>query len=199
MGSISGGGSASRQRSSGDSSEAVRSNQDATFNSPEGKQLLTYLTGQTTGGGAQKYADTAAGAYTKQASGAVNPEVENIIKASNYEGDRAAAGGMAKLRTQGYRGGTAANIFNQGTFANDYASKLAGENAKTRYGAFNDAQNRSLAGASGLANMAQGQNSLGAQILALLRGESKAGTDIKHTSGTVSGTDANISGTYQFA
>lgn len=189
-------GTASRTRTSGDSSEAINSNTNASFNSPEGKSLLTYLTGETTNPNARGYLDTAGKAYTAQANGVNNPYTEQVIQTSNKEGDRAFNNGLAGLRAQGYRGGTAANIYGQGNFASDYATKLASQNANLRYGAFNDAQNRSLAGASGLAGLGQGQQSLAAQILALLRGESKDATDIKHTSGTESGTSQSLHASY---
>lgn len=226
MGSVSGGGGANRDRFSEDSwgtsnqqrNENVDANRQgsrrAAFDSPQGQSILGFLTDQTQQGG--QYQGQAGQAYGSLAGlrGEQNPEVENIIKSTNKEADTNFSNRLAQSRAGGYRGGTGAGLYDQDKIAAQFTNQQAGDNAALRYGAFNDAQGRQLsanvAGAGGLAGLS-GQNAASAaQILALLRGEdtddqtrqvSNANTLTNERggkSGTKSGTNAWISGTYNY-
>lgn len=185
---------------------------DATFGSPQGKSILDALTGQIVNGNGADYTNTAAGAFTRAANGGgVNPYVEGIISAGNKEADNTFANRLAQTRAAGYRGGTASNINNQEQLASNFTNNQAGQNANLRYGAYNDAAGRELSGAAGLASLGGQQTGLGAQILALLRGqttntnqqqnvESTTLEDIiKALTGGSSGTKSGTSGSAGFS
>lgn len=168
---------------------------DATFNSPQGQSVLNALTGQVVGGGAADYVKQAGDTYGAMSrdTGAINPEVENVIGASNREADKTFGNRLMQLRAGGYRGGTAANINGQGRYASDFTAQQQGVNSSLRYGAFNDAQKRGIdsraTGAAGLGALGQGQQGLGQAILALLRGQSSTGT----TAGSATGSSQTLS------
>lgn len=109
--------------------------------------------------------------------GGMNPYTEEAIAASNREAGVLQGQGLAKLRAQGYRGGTAANLFGQGMFTNDFAAKLAGENARTRMGAYDTGADRSLRALGGAAETGAADQALALQLLSLLRGEVASSTE----------------------
>jgi hypothetical protein len=226
MGSVSGTGSASRDRYSentwenslqqflSNTNQNRTGNRRAAFEGPQAESTLGYLTDQVgQGGGYQQQAGQAYGDLARL-RGQPNPEVENIIKSSNQEAETAFQNRLGQSRAAGYRGGTGANLYNQDKVAAEFSNKQAGENAALRYGAFNDAQNRGLsgqvAGAGGLAGLSGQSGGLAAQLLALLRGEnvedisqssttgqqSNAATGGK--SGKRSSTGQEISASYQY-
>lgn len=226
MGSVSGTGTASRDRFSentwenslqnflSNTNQQRAGNRRAAFEGPEAERTLGYLTDQTVQGG--NYQGQAGQAYNDLARmrGQPNPEVENIIRATNAEADTNFANRLGKSRAAGYRGGTGANLYNQDKVASEFTNKQAGENAALRYGAFNDAQDRQLsgnvAGASGLAGLSGQSGGLAAQLLALLRGENVEDVSQSSTtgqqsnaatggrSGKKSGTSQSITGSYQY-
>lgn len=59
--------------------------------------------------------------------------VDNLIAANDYEANKTYDNRMAGLRAQGYRGGTANNLFQQGQFTNDFTAQQSGANARLRY------------------------------------------------------------------
>lgn len=226
MGSVSGGGSASRERFSENSWQNALENffsntnqnrqgsRSATFDSPEGQKTLGFLTDQATSGGG--FQQQAGNTFNTLANlrGEVNPEVENIIKSTNQEANTNFNNRLAQSRAGGFRGGTGANLYSQDKVASEFTNKQAGENAALRYGAFNDAQNRTqsanVAGASGLASLAGQNQGLAAQLLSLLRGESTQDATQSSTtgqssteqvggrSGKKSGTGMSIEGSYNY-
>lgn len=227
MGSVSGTGTASRDRfsennwqnSTENANQSTNSAQQgqsrAVFDSPEAQQILSYLSQQSQqGGGFQQQAGGAYGALAGM-KGQTNPEVENIIKTGNQEANTNFANRAAMSRAGGYRGGTGANLYNQDKVASEFTNKQAGENAALRYGAFNDAQGRQLganvAGAGGLSSLSGQSQGSAAQLLALLRGQDTEGASQSQTisdiikaltggsSGTKSNTGQSISASYQYA
>lgn len=175
----------STQRTNQTAQQTGTGSRAATFDNPYASNILAALTGRTadpyTMGTAGVTATNAFGDLTK-ATPSVNPNVENIISASNKEGEQVMQNNLAKVRAGAYRGGTGANMYGQGKVIADAANKRSLDNANLRYGAYEADVNRGLtgklAGASGLAGLEgqqqQGQtqqNALGAQLLALLRGE----------------------------
>lgn len=160
----------------------------AVFDSPQAQQILSFLTGASTdenGGGIGALGNEAAGAYRGLANtspGGNNPHLEALINASNQEGDQVLANNLAKVRAGGFRGGTGANMYNQATTIGNEATRRTIANEGLRFQAGESDANRVLqsrtAGAAGLAGLSgqnqagmQQRNNLGAQILALLRGE----------------------------
>jgi len=145
------------------------------FNTPEGQQVLNSLIGQA--GSSAGYGEEAAGAYRSLASDAskVNPEVENIIRTGDQAANSQFSNRLAQSRAGGFRGGTGANLYNQDKIASEFTNQQENNNSNLRYGAFNDAANRAttarVGGASGLAGLSNQGQSLGAQILSMLRGE----------------------------
>jgi hypothetical protein len=226
MGSVSGTGTASRDRFSQDTwentnqtrNEQTDANREgsrrAVFDSPQGQSILGFLTDQTQQGG--QFQGQAGNAYGSLASlrQGPNPEVENIIKSTNREADTNFANRLAQSRAGGYRGGTGAGLYDQDRIAAEFTNQQAGDNAALRYGAYNDAAGRNLtanvAGAGGLAGLSGQNASLGAQILALLRGEDTADQTQQltnantlqtlrgGTSGTKSNTGQSITGSYSY-
>lgn len=201
------GASASRQRTDQNVSQNTSTNNTgqrrAVFDSPEAQSVLASLTGQATG--SPNYNEEAAGIYRGMAGGGgggINPFVENIISASNKEGDRALQSGLAGVRAGAYRGGTGASMYGQGNMVANAANTRAKDNASLRYGAYNDNASRALsaagAGAGGLANLGQGNQSLAAQILALLRGENTNETGTGVMTGTQSGTSSGTKGGFNW-
>ena len=152
--------------------------------------ILASLTGQATGENPTNASRASDLLLAMGRTGGANPYVEDVIKASNREAGILQDQGLAKLRAQGYRGGTAANIFGQGMFANDFAAKLAGENAKTRMGAFDTTSDRSLQALGGAATTSSIDQGLALQLLSLLRGESSGTTE--NTKIKSSGTGSQI-------
>lgn len=139
--------------------------------------ILSSLTGRATGATPSNTGTASDLLLAMGKQGGQNPYVEDVIAASNREAGVLQGQGLAKLRAQGYRGGTAANIFGQGMFANDFASKLAGENAKTRMGAWDTSSDRSLQALGGAADTGAADQALALQLLSLLRGESSNATE----------------------
>jgi len=196
-------------------------NRNATFNTPGAQELLSYLQGATMQpGGVGNYGTAAGAAYGGLASdlgGGNNPFIDEIINRSNAEADRTLAGGLAKVRAGGFRGGTGANMYGQGRLVADAANSRARDNATLRSGAYEAAQGRALtsrlAGASGLAGL-EGQDNASRQamlqqamqLLAMLRGESldensttnTTGTSNTRTVGTQSATSKGSEGGFNF-
>ncbi len=182
------------QQTAGNTAQSTTGATDATFNSPQGQQILAALTGAATGGNSgQNYLDQAGSTYGKLAGdqGTVNPYVEDVIKNSNSEADKTFGNRLMQLRAGGYRGGTAANINGQGRYAADFSAQQGGTNANLRYGAFNDAQARASSnnatGAAGLGSLGNSQQGLGQALLALLRGSSNTGANNVATTGSSQG------------
>ena len=226
MGSVSGGGSAQRERYNEDTwnnlarafTESQNSSREgstrANFDSPQGQQTLGFLSDQTQQGGG--YQSQAGQTYNSLASlrGTPNPEVERIVSANNQEADINFGNRLAQSRAANYRGNTAAGLYDQDKIAAQFTNQQAGENAALRYGAFNDAQNRGLtanvAGAGGLAGLSGQSQGLGSQLLQLLRGtDAMDATQTDTNSNTIetqqggrsgkkSGTKGFVEGSYDY-
>jgi len=156
----------------------------AVFDSPQGSAVLNSLTSRATGG--PDYSGNAAGIYDRLGRGGVDPNVENIIRASDTEANKNFSGRLAETRAGAYRGGTAANIGKQGQLAADFSAQQAGNNAKIRSDAYNNANTMALGAASGLGGLGANRDTLGASILSMLRGEATTGA----ARGTEAGTTA---------
>lgn len=157
---------------------------NATFD-PRGNAIIAGLTDSMAGGG--NYIKDAAAGYGGF-TGAVSPYTENIISGNNAEANKNFASRLAQVRAGAYRGGTAANIGKQGQLAADFTSQQAADNAKLRDNAYQQAQTMKLGATSGLASLGNQQQNSAAQLLALLRGTSTAGTATGTETGTTSST-----------
>jgi len=139
--------------------------------------ILASLTGQATGTNPSNATRASDLLLAFGQNGGMNPFTEDAIRASNREAGLLQDKGLAQLRAQGYRGGTAANLFGQGMFTNDFAAKLAGENAKTRMGAYDTSADRSIQALGGAASTGAIDQATALQLLSLLRGESSTNTE----------------------
>ena len=191
--------SGSKSKSTQDTTQAKQQSGFVTPTFGEDAQgVLASLTGKATGATPNNVSAASDLLLSMGRTGGQNPYVEDVIAASNREAGLLQGQGLAKLRAQGYRGGTAANIFGQGMFANDFAAKLAGENAKTRMGAYDTSADRSLRALGGAAETGAADQALALQLLSLLRGESSSSTEnaqIKSKgTGSQIGFDAKVQG-----
>lgn len=139
--------------------------------------ILSVLTNRATGTAPSNAQQASNALLAMGQQGGQNPFVEDYIAASNNEAGNVFDRGMAGLRAQGYRGGTAANIFGQGTFAGDFANKLAMTNAATRMGAYDTGQDQVLRALGAAAETGAIDSASALQLLALLRGESSTSTE----------------------
>lgn len=171
------------------SNQATQGNTNATFSSPQGQAVLGSLTGSTTNGQGDKNVQQAGNTLGQLSSGQVSPYTEDIIKNANIEADRNFGNRLAQTRSGAYRGGTASNLNQQGQLASDFSAQQSLGNANLRQGAYQDAQTRALQASTAQGNLGSQQQGLGAQLLALLKGES--------TSGTLAGTQGNNTQTNQ--
>lgn len=149
--------------------------QTANF-SPEGQSLLSALTARL----AQPQTAGRDALTSLATGGGINPYVESSISRSNEEAQRQMQQAQAGMRA-GNRGiGQNANLFGQADAASLFLSRLAGENANTRVGAFENAQNRQLSAAGSAAGLEQGDSGIAANLIGLTRGtdstQQQAGT-----------------------
>lgn len=191
-------GSASRTRESTDNWQNSSGSKDATFNSPEGQDVLKALTGFSTGqkSDSNPYVGDAASIFKQQAGAGVNPYTENVIAGNNQEADKLYSQRMATLRAGGYRGGTASNEAGQARFTGDFTNQQAAGNANLRQNAYDTQASRALQAGSGLAGLGGLSAQTATQLLALLRGESSAGSTAGGTSGTKSTTAQSLSAAF---
>lgn len=163
---------------------------DATFNSPQGQAILNALTGNAASGQVGQGLQESANIYSRLGQGGINPYTEDLIKDSNIEAEKNFSNRLAQTRAGAYRGGTAANIGKQGQLAADFSAQQGASNATLRQGAFDSGQTLALGAAGGLGSLANQQQSLGTQLLALLRGENTSGTNASTQSSDTYGTQA---------
>jgi len=164
--------------SSTKSSGSTTSSMTPTF-SGQGQSLLNSLAGRLGGAGDTSWRQSTMKGLARmaQAGGESNPFLDDVINRSNAEAEKLQGTGLAKLRAGGYRGGTASNIFNQGTFANDFAASVGRNNAELRLGDYDTRQNRVLQALQLMGGLDQGELSNATSLLSLLRGENKTGTE----------------------
>jgi hypothetical protein len=103
--------------------------------------------------------------------GGGNPNTESMIARGNEAAQQGLNTNLAKVRSQGNRGGIARDVINQAGTVGQFQKDLAAQNEATRFGAFNQDRGANLSAANLLSGLSgQGQNSaLG--LLGLLRGQ----------------------------
>ena len=175
----------------GSSSQSSGGRQDLTteksFKSGESQDLLKALTSGISNN--FSYQDSAVGQMMQRLTGNNQTNVDGLINASNNESASQFQNNLAQLRAQGYRGGTAKNLFNQGQLSSQFANRQASNNAALRYQAGNDDRNYGLQQASGLNQFQSGNNMTGTQLLDMLSASRQHGI----SSGSSTSTPSTLS------
>lgn len=134
----------------------------------QGQSLLDTLTAKFTGGQDTTGRDTLSSLAT---NGGINPFVDQAITQSNDEAGRMHDQTQAGIRSGNFRGGAAADMFGQADASGNFFSRLAGQNANTRVGAFDSAENRRLGAAGQLGGIESQDTGMATNILSFLRGQ----------------------------
>lgn len=129
--------------------------------------------------------------------GQVDPYIKDVVAGQNSLADTAFADRMKTIRSGGYRGGVNADVMRQGLFTSDFTNRQFTDNSRLFSDAWNNAQGRQFASASGLNNVINSRLGGSTALLGLLRGEnttsSTKGTNVEKSSNPL-GTAAGVLG-----
>ena len=139
----------------------------ATFN-PQGTSMLNSLTDKFSGDqstvGRDNLNDIASNTE-------INPYVDTAIERSNEEASRMMGQNQAGIRA-GNRGmGVNSNLYSQDDSASTFLSRMGGQNANTRVGAFENQANRRLGAAGQAAGLEQGDTGLMTSLIGMTKGQ----------------------------